>query len=366
MASIPVLTTTGDAYTRGFAHGRRFPREIADNLATYLACFAFCGLPREQAFPEADAWLNAITALAPAYAEEMRGIAEGAGQSQPVVALVNARYEIAFSLFGRLAMDPALLAADGCTTFALTAAVTADGHSWLGQNWDWLEGVHGRTFVLYAQRKDKPSFVCLTEAGIAGGKMGVNECGIGLVENGLASSRDGTYPYCKPFHVRCREVLDAESIEDAVAVISEGRRTCSANFLVGQAGGSLVDVESSPDHTSQLHPRDGIITHSNHFLTAGHGESLLERISPSTLYRAERMRERLAGARAPITFAHMRSAATDHYGMPNGICRHPDSTQPQPRRTMTVGAVLIDLDARVMHVANGPPCSNEYVPFAVS
>lgn len=32
---------------------------------------------------------------------------------------------------------------------------------------------------------------------------------------------------------------------------------------------------------------------------------------------------------------------------------------------MTAGAVLIDLDERVMHVANGPPCSNDYVPFAV-
>ena len=30
---------------------------------------------------------------------------------------------------------------------------------------------------------------------------------------------------------------------------------------------------------------------------------------------------------------------------------------------MTAGAVLIDLDARMMHVANGPPCSNEYVAF---
>jgi len=32
---------------------------------------------------------------------------------------------------------------------------------------------------------------------------------------------------------------------------------------------------------------------------------------------------------------------------------------------MKTGAVLIDLDARTMHVTNGPPCSNEYVPFAV-
>jgi hypothetical protein len=115
----------------------------------------------------------------------------------------------AFSLFGKEAMRPEALEVDGCTTFGLMPEVTSDRHGWLGQNWDWLEGVHGRTFVLQVHRTDQPSFVCLTEAGIAGGKMGVNECGIGLVENGLASSQDGRHPYRKPFHVRCREVLDA-------------------------------------------------------------------------------------------------------------------------------------------------------------
>jgi hypothetical protein len=55
----------------------------------------------------------------------------------------------------------------------------------------------------------------------------------------------------------------------------------------------------------------------------------------------------------------------DHFGAPCAICRHPDPMQPDVKRTMKTGAVLIDLDARTMHVANGPPCSNEYVPFAV-
>jgi isopenicillin-N N-acyltransferase like protein len=61
----------------------------------------------------------------------------------------------------------------------------------------------------------------------------------------------------------------------------------------------------------------------------------------------------------------MREAARDHFGAPYAICRHPDSTQPAAKRTMTVGAVLIDLEARTMHVANGPPCANEYVAFGV-
>ena len=48
-----------------------------------------------------------------------------------------------------------------------------------------------------------------------------------------------------------------------------------------------------------------------------------------------------------------------------GLPRHPDLAQPAEKRTMTVGAVLIDLDARTMHVANGPPCCNDYVAFKV-
>jgi isopenicillin-N N-acyltransferase-like protein len=366
MAGIALLTTQGDAHGCGLAHGRRFAREIADNVATYLARFAASGLDREEAFAEARRWLKATGAHNPDYAEEMRGIAEGCGQSEASIALLNARYELAFTLFGQDARRGEVLAVgpDGCTTFGLLPTATADRHCWLGQNWDWLAGVHGRTFVLRTRRKGKPGFVCLTEAGIAGGKMGVNECGIGLVENGLASSHDGRNPYRKAFHVRCREVLEAETFADASRPVTDTARTCSANFVIGAAGGEIVGIEASPDHVSRLDPDDGIITHSNHFLTPGHGESLLEKISPNTLYRADRMRALLEPQRGALSFAHMRAAAADHFGAPYAICRHPDPHQPAVLRSMTVGAVLIDLDARTMHVANGPPCSNEYVAFA--
>jgi isopenicillin-N N-acyltransferase-like protein len=368
---IPSLTTDGDPHACGLAHGRRFAKEIADNVATYLRRFMASGLGRDAAFAEAEQWLAAIGGQNADYAEEMRGIAHGSEQSEETIALLNARYELAFTLFGRdaragtreglLAVGP-----DGCTTFGLLPEATADRHTWLGQNWDWLEGVHGRTFVLQARRTGQPSFVCLTEAGIAGGKMGVNECGIGLVENGLASSHDGRNPYRKPFHMRCRELLDTERFDDAVKSVSATPRTCSANFIIGRAGGNVIDVETSPDHVSHLGAEDGIVTHSNHFLGPGHGESLLEKLSPNTLYRAARMRTLLAEHRGAISFTHMRAAAADHYGAPYAICRHPDPEQPGAKRTMTAGAVLIDLDARTMHVANGPPCSNEYVPFSVA
>ena len=376
MTRIPSLTTGEDAHGRGLAHGRRFAQEIADNVATYLRRFAASGLSRDAAFAEAEHWLAAMRTWNSEYAEEMRGVAQGSRQSDEAIALLNARYELAFTLFGQdaragekelseqtkeiLAVGP-----DGCTAFGLLPQATADHHTWLGQNWDWLEGVHGRTFVLRVQRKDKPSFVCFTEAGMVGGKMGVNECGIGLVETGLASSHDGRHPYEKPFHMRCREILDAETFEDARKSVTGTPRTCSANFVIGKAGGAIVNIETSPDHTSDILPEDGILTHSNHFLTPGHGESLMEKLSPNTLHRVDRMRHLLRERGGNISFDHMRQAVTDHRGAPYAICRHPDPEQPDAKRTMTDASILIDLDARMMHVANGPPCSNEHVPFTI-
>jgi hypothetical protein len=179
MSGIALLTTEGGAHARGLAHGRRFAAEIADNIATYLRRFAASGLDRDQAFAEAARWRKAIAVHDGDYAEEMRGIADGSGHSEDTIALLNARYELAFTLFGQeartAARTVALVGPGGCTTFALLPQATADRHTWLGQNWDWLAGVHGRTFVLRARRTAQPSFVCLTEAGIAGGKMGVNE-----------------------------------------------------------------------------------------------------------------------------------------------------------------------------------------------
>jgi isopenicillin-N N-acyltransferase-like protein len=364
---IPSLTVGDDPFERGLAHGRTFAADVAANLETYLRRFEASGLTRDAAFVEATQWRAAMAGQNAEYTEEMRGIATGSEQSDDAIALLNARYELAFTLFGRDAQKNERGAAetDGCSTFGVLPEASANGHTWLGQNWDWLEGVHRRTFVLRIRRTSKPSLVCLTEAGIAGGKMGVNENGIGLVENGLASDRDGRNAYQKPFHMRCREVLDADRYDDALRPIVETRRTCSANFVIGSAGGEIIDLETSPDHISYIYPSEGVVSHSNHFMGAGHGESQMEKIGPNTLYRANRLRRLLQQGAGAINVEGMKEAMSDHFAAPNAICRHPDPRQPEAKRTMTAGAVLIDLDARVMHVADGPPCENPFVPFTI-
>ena len=364
MANLPVLELGDDAYERGLIPGRSQRTQITENIDTYLARFAAGGLDAETARKEGETWVGIIREQNGDYAEEMRGISDGAELPLGDISMLNARYEITFGLFGDEAKandNPALADdADGCSTFGVMPEATANGHTIIGQNWDWLAGVHERCVVLRISRKNGPNLICYTEAGIVGGKMGVNEHGIGLVENGLVSDHDGRNAYEKPFHMRCREILDAETYDMALLPIVSTKRVCSANFVVGHADGEIINIETSPDAVSYIYPRDGLVTHSNHFMDPRHGPSQMERISTSTLYRANRLDRLLRAHVGEIDDEVIQTALADHFAHPNAICRHPDERQPKAKRTMTNAAFIFDLNARSMRVANGPPCTHPW------
>ena len=365
MSEIAVLNLEGDAFERGLAHGKALASSIAANIETYLARFEASGLSAHAARAEGETWISVINEHNAAYGGEMRGLAEGAGLELADVAMLNARYEITFGLMGDEAK--ASDEADGCTSFGALPEATFNNHVILGQNWDWLAGVHGHGAVLRIAREDGPDFICFTEAGIVGGKMGVNEFGIGLVENGLVSDHDGRNKYEKPFHLRCREVLDATTYDMALLPVLATRRVCSANFIIGQAGGDgdgeIINIETSPDATSAHFPIDGLITHSNHFTDPSHGASQMERIGPSTIYRANRLDRLLRKNLGKLDMNHMAAALGDHFGAPNAICRHPDGRQPEAKQTMTNASLVIDLENRSMHIADGPPCENAFTYY---
>jgi isopenicillin-N N-acyltransferase-like protein len=369
MTALPILDLGDDPFERGLIHGRELAPMIAENIDTYLARFAAGGLDKDDARKEGETWVEVIAGQNAEYSQEMRGVAEGADLPLGDIAMLNARYEITFGLFGReaRAKDIAAIAeeADGCSTFGALPEATANGHTILGQNWDWLAGVHEHCAVLRIRRKSGTDLICYTEAGIVGGKMGVNEHGIGLVENGLVSDHDGRNAYEKPFHMRCREILDAETYDFALQPIVATRRVCSANFVVGHADGEIIDVETSPDAVSYHYPHDGLVTHSNHFLDDRHGPSQMERLSTSTLYRANRLDRLLRKHIGKLDDSVMQAALADHFGYPNAICRHPDERLPEAKRTMTNAAFVIDLNTRTMQIANGPPCSHAFVTHAL-
>jgi isopenicillin-N N-acyltransferase-like protein len=339
---------------------------VRANIATYLARFESGGLAPDRADVLARAWEPVYAREAPEYHAEMVGIAEGAGVALNAVVMLNTRYELTY----RLMFDDAngggiLLEPDGCTSFGVLPGAASGGTTYVGQNWDWLAAVQNHTFLMRVTRAGMPSFLGFTEAGIAGCKMGLNEAGIGFVVNGLLTSGDDGERMTRPFHVRCRDILDAERFDHAMAAMISGKRTGSANVLLGHADGEIVDIEATPDFCSYIHPKNGLITHANHLESEQRVESIFERLGAHTLYRSPRLRRLLEARRGSLDVSSIGECLADHFGRPASICRHIDPDVPAPRQVMTVCTMIMDLAARRMHVAAGPICESELTPIGL-
>jgi len=398
MAAFDVIDLSGGPRERGRAHGEALADAVAANVETYLARFAHEGVDPDRAREQADEFVPLIESVNPAYAAEMRGVAEGSGVPLTDVALLNVRYEVIYTAWKEQAerraagggedgdgpsdaRDAPAAGVDGCTSFGLLPSATADGTTYVGQNWDWLAPIRDTIALTRVRRPDAPDHIVFTEAGIVGGKAGVNEHGIGLGLNGLTSPADGEEPFRKPVHVRCREVMDARGLADAMAPIVETHRPASANFMLGAAGGGsgdgdgdgeategeVIDVEAAPERFAHLHPTDGVLTHANHFVD-GRIESLSERRGASTLYRAERLRRHLAAERdaGGITVEGITAGLRDHFGRPASVCSHVDDRLPEAEHGRTNASFVIDLDGRRLHAVRGPPCEGEYRTYGLA
>ncbi|WP_306060016.1 C45 family autoproteolytic acyltransferase/hydolase [Natronococcus wangiae] len=362
MIQIPHITVSGSPYERGLDHGKAFEEEIRNNISTYIDRFAQHGAAEETVRDRAAEFRSRLEEWHPAYEAEVHGIAEGSGLPIEEIVLLNVRYEI---LYAAYVAESTAAGSDGCTSFGLLPGVTETGHTYLGQNWDWAAPIESTLTVIKTHQEDGPDRIGVTEAGIVGEKMGVNEHGIGLVVNGLVSPDDGTHPFRKPFHVRCREVLEADRFDRALEPFVNSARACSANLVIGCGEGEILDLETAPENVNCLYPQEGIITHANHFESPGF-DSRMERQLPDTLYRSRRLRTALEQEHGEIDRSTIETALQDHFGRPASVCRHVDEEESPNERTQTDTSVIIDLVTRTLWATQGPPCKSAYTEYELS
>jgi isopenicillin-N N-acyltransferase-like protein len=358
--SLPVIHASGTAYEQGVTHGRRLRARIAHNVQVYFERFERgAGLSRAAVLARATAYGEAIASQNTDYFAGIQGVAEGSGFDIHQVLALNVRYEILYYQLTANAMR------DGCTSFAVLPSASANGHLLMGQNWDWVPQVQGA--IMHSVEPDGLETISFTEAGIVGGKIGLNSAGLGLAVNGLHTTADDWSRLSKPFHVRCYEILRARDLRSAVQVVTGSQRACSTNYLIAQIPDSVADVEAAPDQTRTLECENGSLVHTNHFLDP----DALGVIEPpregwsSTYHRLDRLRE-LLGARQPVGVYDIQTLLRDHQAYPHGVCRHEDLDLPPSERYRTVTSAIMDLDTQELYFSDGPPCQSEYQQISLS
>src|SRR5947199_52104 len=211
-SKLPVLTLKGSPRQIGFIHGRKARPEIENNLKVYFGRFkSETELSHDVAISRAARFLDAINKVSPEYAETMRGVAAGSGQEILDITALNVRYELMYSQFSKIGLKP-IPKTFGCTAFATLPAAVENGHLIMAQNWDWIPEVEG--LLLKVRNENGADTLSFTEAAVVGGKIGLNSEGLGLLINGIVSSKDDWARLKKPFHVRCRDILRSNDIEE--------------------------------------------------------------------------------------------------------------------------------------------------------
>lgn len=368
---VAYVESEGGPWDIGYAQGNQAPSQIRRNLDLYFYRFeAEWGLPKDEVLNRAQQYETVVAQADRGYLEAMRGVAEGANLPEDEVLALNLRYEVVYTASSQRGQN---LASDrlpsGCTSLALLPHRTRGAHLFMAQNWDWLPGIEA--LVVRYRVDGGPTVLAFTEAGIVGPKIGLNSAGLGLLINGMLSDKDSWERFGVPFHVRCWQILQAKTVDDAARVVHDTPGSCSANFVVGQALGNyarVLDLESSPVGTSEQTPSEGILTHANHFHdpdALGIWQPLIYEIT-STFERQDRIDELLTRrGEQKLTIPDIQAILQDHENAPKSLCRHPMTELPEEQRYQTAVSAIMDVDERRFLIAYGPPCETAYEEFSL-
>jgi len=365
MTTTQHVRVAGTCYQRGRQYGSQASARVRRSVEAYRETFAhYAGWNWATVRREAARFETPVGEFRPAYLEEMRGIADGAGLDLTDVLAINVRTEVMYAAEARQALGGKARAPAECSAFARVPAPGQEGPALLGQNWDWLLHSAQTLVVLEVRPDDGPDFVTVVEAGLLA-KTGMNAAGLGLVTNALVTEADAGEPGL-PYHVLLRAILDCATVTDALKVLQARPRSSSANYLIAHASGAALDVEAAPGDFTRLYPlypQDGLLLHTNHFLAPLIGPGDLSLWSmPTSAVRLQRLR---AAADAK-TLGDFGVLLADHADYPHGICAHPDPADHPCEQGATIASVLMDLGSRQLWLAAGNPCQVRYEPLDIT
>lgn len=362
------IRVSGDRDQRSLDYGTQARAEIHLTREGYERAFAGKGISWADAEVIARRFVPFIEAWRPELLDEIRGIAAGAGLSFDEVLAINCRTEILWSAARRDADALATQFRGECSSFALEPVATVEQATLVGQNWDWLDTLSGGVIVLEVDRPDEPNYVTIVEAGLLA-KTTLNQDGIGLALNTLVSSLDGGDSGI-PFHFLIRDLADSRHLSDAVTKLATALRASSGNYVLGSADGGVLNVEVAPGDARNvfpLIPANGAVVHTNHFVSQIHGGFDLAPSQMADSYvRLGRMEQRIQRSSRPVSLDDIKSVLGDHTDAPSSICCHPDERSERSAQWATLAAVIMSPAHRRIHLAEGTPCSADWVTLDYS
>jgi hypothetical protein len=248
MNDVPCLGLTGSARERGLTHGRALSRRLRAFLSDSLARIGHLtdgavSLASVRAIIASHR--DVVAAVLPDLADEIDGLAAGAGISRDEAWLLQLRSEI---------LGYSRITVGGCTSYAATRGAPV-----LAQTVD-LKGNMDDQIAVLAVSGPRHRSVLLSFAGLLG-YLGVNDAGVAV---GINLVLGGDWGPGVPPYLAIRHLLDsADDVSQAVTILDGIPLASSRTFMICGAG-QAVCVEALGTERRCLTGAE--LFHTNHFL----------------------------------------------------------------------------------------------------
>jgi isopenicillin-N N-acyltransferase-like protein len=355
MSELTIVHADGDPARRGRIIGKALADGHARAVDFTHRYTRRHGLADRDLEPLLVPYLAAARAAVPRLVAQLEGIAEGAGLRFIDVFAVNAFEELYAVLEGgvpppdsiRIEPAPRPAPIERCTDVVVRGPET----TLLAHNEQWYAGDDGGVAVL-VERPDTDDEVAIVAPASVGTLplVGMNARGGAL---GLMSLTGVDEQVGIPRALLGRDGVEAVSREDALRRATRPHRAGGYSYMYAFRGGDAFTLEVTAT-------RHGLVegdVHTNHALDPGVAEAT-EEPTPGSLSRFARM-SALAREQVPATPQDLMRLLSDHDADGQQICAHPDPAEGDEGSAIQFGMVC-DVEAGIMWLAVGQPCSNEF------
>ena len=362
---VPVLELKGNAYERGYQHGKQLKASIAEVYQKWKESIRKDTQKDPDAvisdFIRTSSYKETILKWTPGLWKEVEGMAAGSGQKlEDVLA-----FQLIDEYWGYLdRLKHGSVDKDHCS--AMGVAATKSHPAYVAQNIDIDTYMHGYQVLLHiAASGDTPEQYVMTCAGFIG-FAGMNNRGVGVVINALTdlnNSVDGL-----PVTFVTRGLLNQKSGDAALAFVKSVRHATGQNYIIG-AGESVLNYEASANRVVEFNPVPDkkLVYHTNHSI-ANHD------VKPWM----EEYHQRILSGTGPQTNSQTRYAALEKRLASPGVQLSPELVKTTLRSkdsdrfpvcvsynkdavAFTFSSVFFTLGERPsVQVTYGPPDQSEY------
>lgn len=352
------VTLTGIGYELGLQHGRIFKKEIGELVAKFKEkTTQELGKDANEVvadFYQKTSFESAIKHWTPDLYDEVKGIADGAGQSFNDV--------MVFSLLDEFWVYLNDLNNHHCSGLGVPAR---NGQpAYIAQNMDIESYTDGYQVLLHIARSgDRPEQFILTHPGCIA-LNGMNETGIGACMNTLMQLKASTTGLPVAFIVR--RIISSTDKADLLDFIQKVPHASGQNYIIGIRD-EVYDFEASANKVVRFDPKNenGTVYHTNHPLVNDDVKDWFKKYDPTLKEEEKPVKSnsfvRLAAVQrrvtpsGTITDANIKEALRSKDDEKYPVCVTPNQWG------MTFGSVIMTLSGKpFMQITSGPPDESEY------